>query len=578
MLRIALVAFSIAFTTVSQAAVDWKPWREAQFAEAAASRRLILLELEAVWCHWCHVMEARTWSDPAVAALIGRHFIAVKVDQDSRPDLGKRFEEYGWPATIVFDGQGRELLKLRGFIEPARMLAILEGVVKDPSPREYIDDLRNNPAVSADARLGDELREELRGRFLRSHDQKLGGLSLQQKFLDRDSVELQLALAGEGDAATLAMARQTLDAAVALIDPAWGGAYQYSTDGDWQHPHFEKIMSVQAAYFRVYTAAWRETGEPRYRDAAAAIRRYVFNFLSRADGAFYVSQDADLVQGEHSEDYFKLDDGSRRALGLPRVDTHVYARENGWMIEALAAGDAIDIASAVRAAKVIERERGLPGGGFRHDAVDRAGPYLDDNLAMARAYLALYAATGERPWLTKSARTAAFIARNFRAPGGGFVVARAAGVVKPRPNLDENIQAARYFNLLSHHTGKPTWRQQAEHAMRYLATEEVATFRRTEPGILLADREMSTAPLHITVVGGKGDVSARELFAAARAHPANYRRIEWWDRAEGKLPNADVAYPRLKAAAAFICTNRTCSSPIYSADEILPAIQRIVRN
>ena len=82
--------------------LPWKTWQDSHFTVAKKEQRFILLDLEAVWCHWCHVMEQKTYSDPRVAALIAKHYIPVKVDQDARPDLGKRYEDYGWPATIVF--------------------------------------------------------------------------------------------------------------------------------------------------------------------------------------------------------------------------------------------------------------------------------------------------------------------------------------------------------------------------------------------------------------------------------------------------------------------------------------------
>ena len=175
----------------SSASLPWKTWQDSQFGKAKKEQRFILLDLEAVWCHWCHVMEQKTYADPRVAALIAKHYIPVKVDQDARPDLGKRYEDYGWPATIVFDADGREIVKLRGYIPPERMISILEDMVKDPSPIRYFDFLRDNPTeISKDAVLSAENREKLTGRFYRSHDFKIGGLKQEQKFLDRNSVEL----------------------------------------------------------------------------------------------------------------------------------------------------------------------------------------------------------------------------------------------------------------------------------------------------------------------------------------------------------------------------------------------------
>ena len=86
--------------------------------------------------------------------------------------------------------------------------------------------------------------------------------------------------------------------------------------------------------------------------------------------------------------------------------------------------------------------------------------------------------------------------------------------------------------------------------------------------ILLADSELRAVPLHLTSVGRKGDPAARALFAAALKQPVTYKRVEWWDRSEGALPNSDVQYPELEQAAAFLCTDRSCSPPIFSPDKI----------
>jgi uncharacterized protein len=94
-------------------------------------------------------------------------------------------------------------------------------------------------------------------------------------------------------------ARETLAAQLNLMDPAWGGVYQYSTDGDWQHPHFEKIMQMQAEDLRIYAEAYAPWHDETYLRAARQIRGYLKNFLTSQEGAFYTSQDADLVPGEH---------------------------------------------------------------------------------------------------------------------------------------------------------------------------------------------------------------------------------------------------------------------------------------
>jgi uncharacterized protein YyaL (SSP411 family) len=563
------------------AAVDWNPWSEAVFERARQEKRFVLLDLEAVWCHWCHVMDRETYADPAVQRLLERHYIAVRVDQDARPDLSRRYEDYGWPATVVFAPDGTEIVKRRGFIPPAHLARLLAAIVADPTPMRYAADDRP-AAYSTSPLLADDLRKELRQRFSGTHDFRRGGFRQEQKFMDRDTVEYALMLAQRGDSRARRMAVQTLDGALNLVDPVWGGVYQYSTHGDWSHPHFEKIMFVQADYLRLYTLAWLALGDPRYLAAARAIDRYVAAFLQSPEGAFYVSQDADLVRGQHSAEYFRRDDAGRRALGVPAVDTHLYARENGWMVHALtylyaATGEREVLGRAERAARWALDHRRIPGGGFRHDATDNAGPYLEDTLAMGRAFVGLYQVTGAREWLAHAEDAARFIRARFAPGEAGFVSAAPDGVLASRAQTDENLMLARFANLLWHYTGDEAYGADARRAMRYLVTAAVALRRPSEAGILIADVELSSAPLHLTVVGAKNDAGAREMFLAAQRAPTGYKRIEWWDRAEGVLPNPDVRYPDLSRAAGFVCTDSTCSLPVFDGAALLTLASRADR-
>ena len=571
----ALLALLVLIAVPASAAeeIRWLHSDTDAFAQARAQHRFVILYLEAVWCHWCHVMDEETYGDKTVRAVLDAHYVPLRIDQDSRPDLSNRYRDIGWPATVIFAADGTELVKRQGFIYPERFAELLNAVVKDPSQvaTDKTETIAAKPHAGA---LDAPTRAVLFSRHRKTYDVRFGGLATPQKFLDRDSVEYAIGQALDGDHDEAAMARTTLDAARALFDPAWGGVYQYSTYGDWEHPHFEKLATVQGQYLRIYALAAAAFGKSDDAKAVSEIKRYLDAFLKSPDGTFYVSQDADLKPGEHSAEYFALDDAKRRALGVPRVDTHIYSLQNGQIIEALTtwgemSGDKASVDEAIKAAHWIEANRALDDGGFRHDERDAQGPYLGDSLAMARAFLALYRATADRAWLAKSSAAADFIAANFARPDGGFVTAKTSGPIAAMPQMDENISVARFANLLARYDGKREHAAMAEHALRYLAAPAVALSEITEPGILLADDENHAEPLHLTVTGSKSDPSAAALFSTLQHFPQWYKRIEWWDRAEGDLPNADVAYPPTKRAAAFLCTENRCSLPLYSADDVM---------
>ncbi len=577
-------------STANAGGVTWVSWSDDIFERAKKDDKLVILDLEAVWCHWCHVMDAETYSNGAVQKILKSNYICVKVDQDSRPDLSNKYEQYGWPATIIFAPDGTELSKRSGFIRPEEMATLLKTLNKTRKPEDDVATAKQIKYVEG-ASLPEDLRKEMEKKHVDGYDTENGAWGFQQKFLDWDSVEYAMERAAEGDKDSEKRARDTLKAQMNLIDPVWGGVYQYSTHGDWKHAHFEKIMQMQAENLKVYAQGYMLFKDESYLKAAKDIEGYLSAFLTSPDGAFYTSQDADLVPGQHSSEYFDLSDSERRKQGIPRVDQHVYARENGWAINALVylymvTDDDKYLKKATKAAEYILKNRAIAGGGFTHDQKDNGGPFLGDTLAMGRAFLTLYVATADKAWLEKAQSAADFIGKHFShatadGAGAGFVTSEPSptNAIKPEPLLEENIMLARFANMLYQYTGKADYKKMSEQTMRYLATPEIARKRKIlVAGTLLADREIANAPAHITILGSKKDAQARELFEAALKTPSVYKRIDWWDREEGKPANLDVDFPELKTAAAFVCAGGRCSAPAYKPDAIAAILARFTTN
>jgi uncharacterized protein len=581
-LPLLLLALCAAAPARASDSIAWQPWSDAAFATAAKEHKFVIMDLEAVWCHWCHVMDETTYKDPKVIALLGSRYVALKVDQDSRPDLSNRYEDYGWPATIVFAADGSEIVRRRGYLSPAQMASMLQAIIDDPSP---------GPSVTGSGRpvaampTGDALATELRERLVSRYDRVDGGWSDEHKFLDADNVEYCMRAAQKGDEEAALIARDMLRLQRQIFDPAWGGVYQYSAAGDWVNPHFEKIISIQADNLRIYSLAESQWPGWGYGAAAAGVNRYLHQFLLSPDGAFYTSQDADLVQGEHSADYFALDDKGRRSRGVPRVDMHVYSRENGWTITAecsyaAQAGDPAALAGAIRAADWIVAHRSIPGGGFRHDAVDRAGPFLGDTLSMGIAFLALHQATADDKWLNLAKDSADFIRAHFARgadPGYASSDTTTATFPKPEPEFDESVKLARFGSLLSRASGRAEDHAMAESALKWASMPDVVSHRGPYVGaLLLAVEEVRNEPLHVTVVGGKDDPVAQAMFAAALRAPTAYKLVEWWDRREGPPPRGESIFPNLPKASAYLCANGACSTPIPNAAALTKRLGKVI--
>lgn len=544
----------------------WSEWSDANFARAAREKKFVIVSLQSWWCPWCHVMNRETWANPEVRAVLAGQFIPVHVDQDSRPDISQRYERWGWPATIIFGPDGTEIVKLRGFYSPQFFIPVLTETIKDPSPVDYGQRGGPERERTLASGLSDAQRAEILGFVEKAWDRENGGWS-KSKLVDGPTLGWALDRAQQGDGEMAARGKRTLTAMLALIDAETGGVSQVSLKPDWSAPSREFPMFAQEAALSAYARAWLQFGDPAYRQAAARIAGFLGGTLAAPAGGFYASMGL--------------------AEGQPGIDRRQYARETGQAIAGLlayhdATGDAAALALAIAGAEWALANRALPGGGFRHAETDAAGPYLADSVEMAKALLALHRSTGDRRWLAHARSAADFIAATFiDARTGGFIAAAspdAPHLAKPIKQREDNVTATRLFNLLFFYTGDRRYREIAEAGMGYLASPPIQDAFGFLPDVLQAEDELRHEPVHVTVVGPKDDPRAAALHRAALAHPLAYKRVEWWDRREGKLANPDVDYPEYPdGPAAFACTRTFCSLPVTVPADIAAQVDRLER-
>jgi uncharacterized protein YyaL (SSP411 family) len=486
----------------------------------------------------------------------------------------------------MLDKDGNEIFKRRGYIPPELFGKLLVAVIQDPSA---LPSITVGAAVDPDAvGLSDQRHATTEAMLLKAYDRQHGGFGTTQRFLQGDIVEWALErsrpLQRNVDTETWRdVAGRTLAGARRIIDPVWGGMYQYSDKLDWSGPHYEKLMSVQRDAMRAYVLSWQIGRDPADLKAAQDIGRWLMEFMRGDSGAFHTSQDADVSREEHGDVFYAKSDAERRAGAQPPIDRNAYARENGWAIASLAALYDVTnhralLDAAIKAFDWALANRRAPNGGFGHGRAANDDTHLGDTLAMAEAALALHRSTAGRRYLALASELAEVIVRDHRDPAGGYMVRRpepgAIGVLKtPVKQIDENVAATRLLNLLARSTGRADFRSHAEHGMRWLIA--LAEDDLVVSGALLADRELSREPAHVTIVGAKDDPAAQALYAAARRYPTRYLRIEWLDRREGPLPAADVEYPDLPEAAAFACANGACSVPVFVPEQVARIVTKV---
>lgn len=388
--------------------------------------------------------------------------------------------------------------------------------------------------------LSHECRRRLRYMHMRSFDWEQGGLLSTVKFIDRDSVEYSLVIASDHEMSEARMARLTLDKALSLVDPVWGGVYQYSTQGKWDIPHYRKTIATQAGHLRLYSLAYAQLKSKKYLDVTNAIVKYVKNFLLSDIDAFYAGQ-SDNVDGIKASEYFSLDESKRLSHGIPGIDKRLLSRENGWLIEALAThyeycGSQQSLDMAIKASAWVNQYCRTYDGAYLTNIMTNKPVNLADTLAMARAMLQLYRATLDEQYLNYACESAIFIHKNFKNSLCGYNTGINSNtkydssrkpVRQSIRQIDDNISFIRFINLLSHYSSNPIFKKIINHGLRYLYIPEVATARMEEAGVLLVDRETLTSPLTINIKGKKNHATVKEYINIAHRYPGWYKLLKF---------------------------------------------------
>jgi uncharacterized protein len=310
--------------------VNWFEWGEEAFAEARKLDKPILLDIGAIWCHWCHVIDRESYENPAIAELINQLFVAVKVDRDERPDVDARYQvavsavsgQGGWPLTAFLLPDGRpffggtyfppdDAMGRPGF---KRILhAVSEAYAKRreevlkaaSSLAEAVATAESFGGAKSSLDLG--VVAEMAGAAISIFDPRNGGFGRAPKFPHPQVLDLLLEVHQQThEQRPLEVAESTLVrmARGGVFDQLAGGFHRYSVDERWLVPHFEKMSYDNSELLKNYLHGWQVTRNPFLREVAERIIGWVDEVLSdREIGGFYSSQDADYSLDDDG-DYF----------------------------------------------------------------------------------------------------------------------------------------------------------------------------------------------------------------------------------------------------------------------------------
>ena len=480
--------------------VHWMPWGDAAFSRARAEHKPILLDIGAVWCHWCHVMDGESYEDPAIAELLNRDYVCIKVDRDERPDVDSRYQravqalsgQGGWPLTAFLTPDGhvffggtyfppdnnpygrpgfrRVLMEIaRTFREEGERVTNNARAIRDHVV-QTLNEAKPGP-VSADIVSG------AADQMARVFDVRYGGFGTAPKFPHAAAIELMLTRAYDNRGGLewpRDIVEKTLNGMAhgGIRDHLGGGFHRYSVDERWIVPHFEKMSYDNSELLRAYLSAYQQLGTPLYQEVAGGIVDWVLEVMTDANGAFATSQDADVTFGDDGDYWTWTLEEANGALTAQEgaVVAHVFdVQDTGemhhnpkknvlWWKQDPAGDDEWPLLrSAMKKLKAARDRRTAP-------FVDRT-PYVNWNAMMAGAFLQAGAVL-DRPDCNQIAlNVLGAIWENAWDPGSGL--SHVLGRAEPRGMLDDNVQSAAAFLDAYEATGEPRWLERAIEVMNY---------------------------------------------------------------------------------------------------------------
>src|SRR5216684_7266068 len=334
--------------------VDWYPWGEEAFRKAKDENKPIFLSIGYATCHWCHVMEQESFSDPLIGEMMNATFVSIKVDREERPDIDSVYMTVSqmitgggeWPLTILMTPDKKPFFVATYIPKEDRfgrqgLLTLIPQVAK--AWRERTGDIwvsaekitaalkQNSGGTSGGQLTKDSLTEayrQLASRF----DPVRGGFLPAPKFPAPHQLLFLLRYwKRTGDAKALSMVEKTLEAMQrgGIFDQIGFGFHRYSTDAQWLVPHFEKMLYDQAMLAMAYTEAYQATRKPEFRRTAEEVFEYVLRDMRGPTGGFYSAEDADS-EGREGK-FYVWTEGEIRSVAGADADlvTETYGIKKG---------------------------------------------------------------------------------------------------------------------------------------------------------------------------------------------------------------------------------------------------------
>jgi uncharacterized protein YyaL (SSP411 family) len=481
--------------------VHWLPWGDAAFARAGDEHKPILLDIGAVWCHWCHVMDGESYEDPAIAEVLNRDFVCIKVDRDERPDVDSRYQravqalsgQGGWPLTAFLTPEGEVFFggtyfppDNNAYGRPGFRRVLLEIARAFREERDRVTTnaraIREHVVRTLDEAKPGAVSAELVGaaadQMARLFDIRYGGFGTAPKFPHPAAIEFMLGRAvdsGGGLAWQREIVEKTLTgmARGGIRDHLGGGFHRYSVDERWIVPHFEKMSYDNSELLRAYLSAYQALGTPLFKEVATGIVDWVLEVMAdTTSGAFATSQDADLEFGDDGDYWTWTVDEAQGALTVHEFavassvfdiheagEMHHNPKKNvlWWKQDPAADDEWPSLRAAMKKLKAARDRRAAP-------FVDRTA-YVNWNAMMAGAFLQAGAVLDREECNELALKVLGRIWEEAWDAEHGM--SHVLGRPGPRGMLDDNVQTAAAFLDAYEATGEPRWLERTTEIMQY---------------------------------------------------------------------------------------------------------------
>jgi uncharacterized protein YyaL (SSP411 family) len=552
--------------------IQWLDWSKESFEKARAEGKPILLDIKGSWCHWCHVMDETSYSDPAIVDALNKKFIPIRVDTDKRPDVNRRYNMGGWPTTAFLDSDGK-IITGGTYIPPEQLREVIRSVldiyVKNKGKARSKLEPPRIPKATAEP-LTESIAKDIATSVAVNFDIDYGGFGFEPKFPQADSLEYALVrYRYHGEKEMLTVVSKTLEkmGRGGLYDHVEGGFFRYSTTRDWTIPHFEKMAEDNARLLATYLKAYQVTGNLYFKEKAEGILRYVQSKLADLEkGGFYGSQDAD-------EEYYKLGLDERKKRTAPSIDKTFYTNYNVLFVSAyFLAGAVLNNSDYTKfGLKTLEGVLGTADGKgalphyFGVDVSALKGLLVDHALTL-HALVDAYEYTGNWERIETAKKLLEYSIRTLGdEKDGGFydIPEQSADIGELRARdkpMDENSSMATATLRMSWITGNERYEKLAEKTLRLFASDYERYGIMAAP-YALALESLLGGPVGITILGSKSKETEKLRLQARKLYPVR-RYLLQLDPAKDSERIKQLGYDPAAAPVAYVCVGKVCGPPL----------------